>query len=289
MRRATRTPKRATLRTIRAIAACLPCASVLAAGSASASTAAGTLVQPDEGASQLPEASAVFERYIEAIGGRDAMAKIKNRRVTGTYTGDPFEFTAKLQIWWEDDGRYHQRVSEPAGLRYDLYAVELMTWSIVMDRGPEPLGGVQRQEALDTADFWGEANYEKRYKEIKVLREAKAGDTPIYIVRATTHAGRPHTLYFAKDTGLLIGTRVPVSGPKKSVRDMTVQILDYKDIGGVLYPTKFVQVFNNEQNTKPNEFVYSEIEVNVDDGHEYPVPDNVREIFEKSAQEKAGG
>lgn len=278
MRRAKRTPERATRLLIAlgaaALALCAPGA-----------TAARATAQPAKAPAQLPEASAIFEDYIEAIGGREAMAKIKNRRITGNYRGDPFEFKANLQIWWEDDGRYHQRVNEPAGLKYDLYAVDRMTWSIVMDRDPEPMGGVQRQELLDTSDFWGEANYEKRYKETKVLREATAGEAEIYIVQATTHAGRPHTLYFAKDTGLLIGTRVPVSGPKNTVRDMTVQILEYKDFGGVLYPTKFVQKFNNEPNTKHNEFVYTSIEVNVDDAHEYPVPDAVRDIFEKAASE----
>jgi hypothetical protein len=284
MRRAKRTPDRAT-RSLLAIAAA---ALAVCATGATASTAERS-TQPTQAADQLPEASVVFERYIEAIGGRDAMAKIKNRRIEGTYTGDPFEFKANLQIWWEEDGRYHSRINEPAGLKYDLYAVDRMTWSNVMDRGPEPMGGVQRQELLDTSDFWGEANYEKRYKEIKVLREATAGETVIYIVQAMTHAGRPHTLYFAKDTGLLIGTRVPVSGPKNTARDMTVQILDYKDFGGVLYPTKFVQKFNNEPNTKHNVFVYTSIKINAEDAHEYPVPDTVRELFEKAAQEGAPG
>ena len=255
--------------------------------SATATTAAtaehSVAIQPSAApATDLPEAAEVFEHYIEAIGGRDAIAKIKNRRITGTYTGDPFEFKANLQVWWEADGRYHQRVSEPAGLKYDLFVVGRVTWEVVMNREPEPMGGVQRQELLDTADFTGEANYKNRYKEIEVVRKAKAGDQEIYIVRAVTHAGRPHTLYFATDSGLLIGTRVPVSGQKNSIRDMTVQLLDYKDIGGVLYPTRFVQNFTNEENTKPNEFVFSKIEVNVTDGHEYPIPDKVREKFQSS-------
>lgn len=189
-----------------------------------------------------------------------------------------FEFRANLKIWWEHDGKYHQRVAEPAGLHYDLYAVDGYTWSVVMDREPEPLGGVQRQELLDTADFYGEANYKNRYKEYQTVREAKAGDTEIYVVRAVTPIGRPHTLFFAKETGLLIGNRVPVTGPNNSLRDMTVRIEGYKEFGGVLYPTVFTQEFGN--NVKPNKFTFTEMEVNVDDGHEYTVPDSIRERFD---------
>ena len=265
-----------------AVSAGLLSASIATAATAEYSSATQPAADPT---ADLPEAAEVFERYIEAIGGREAIEKITNRRITGTYTGDPFEFKANLQVWWEADGRYHQRVSEPAGLRYELFAVGRVTWSVVMDREPDPIGGVQRQELLDTADFTGEVNYKNRYKKIEIVRKAKAGDQEIYIVRATTHAGRPHTLYFATDTGLLIGTRVPVSGTKNSIRDMTVQILDYKDIGGVLYPTRFVQSFTNEKQTKPNEFVFSKIEVNVTDGHEYPIPEKVREKFESSDEE----
>ena len=158
-----------------------------------------------------------------------------------------------------------------------------------MDREPTPIGRVQRQELLDTADFYGEANYKDRYKEYKTVREAKAGDTEIYVIRAVTPAGRPHTLFFAKESGLLIGNRVPVTGPNESLRDMTVRIDGYKDFGGVLYPTVFTQEFGN--GVKPNTFVFTEIEVNVDDDYEYPVPESIREVFEaaKNAESESDG
>lgn len=256
--------------------------SVLASGAAEFEAA-----QPaTQASSSLPKAEEVFERYIEVIGGREKLEKIKNRRVSGTYQGDPFEFRANLKVWSESDGRFHQRVAEPAGLRYDLFVVDNMTWSVVMDGEPTPIGRVQRQELLDTADFYGEANYKNRYKEIKTVREAVAGDTAIYVISATTHAGRPHTLYFAKDSGLLIGNRVPVTGPNETMRDMTVRIQNYKDIGGVLYPTLFIQEFGG--GIKPNRYEFTDVKVNVDDGHEYPVPENVRAVFEAATKGSAG-
>lgn len=244
----------------------------------SESAVLGAVAQPEAG---LPAAETIFEKFIDAIGGREKLEKITSRRITGTYEGDPFDFKANVTVWWENDGRFHQRVAEPAGLKYDLHVTEGMTWSVVMSNDPTPIGGVQRQELLDTADFYGEANYKERYKEIKTVREAKAGDTPIYIVSATTHAGRPHTLFFAKDTGLLIGNRVPVTGPNNSLRDMTVRIKNYKDFGGVLYPTLFIQEFGG--GIKPNRYEFIEIEVNVEDGHDYSVPDSIRQIFEAAS------
>ena len=276
-------------------AACL--AAICAAGLASSASAGAeratesatiaSALQPETVApsADLPEAEEIFERYIEAIGGREKIEKIKNRRITGTYQGDPFEFRANVTVWWDAEGGFQQRVAEPAGLKYELFAVDDMTWSVIMDGEPTPMGGVQRQELLDTADFYGEANYKNRYKEIRTAREAQAGETPIYIVNARTHAGRPHTLFFDQETGLLIGNRVPVSGPNNTMRDMTVRIQNYKDIGGVLYPTLFIQDFGGD--TKPNRYEFTEIKVNVDDGHEFVVPDSIREVFEASEEEAA--
>jgi hypothetical protein len=125
----------------------------------------------------------IFDRYIEALGGWDALSAQKNRRIKGTFEGDPFQFKASVTIWWEADERYHLNIREPAGLYYDLFAVEGMTWSVVMNREPTPIGRVQRQEILDTAEFLGEANYKRRYSQIETMGEAKAGETPVYIVR----------------------------------------------------------------------------------------------------------
>ncbi len=69
------------------------------------------------------------------------------------------------------------------------------------------------------------------------------------------------------------------------MRDMTVRIQNYKDIGGVLYPTLFIQDFGGD--TKPNRYEFTEIKVNVEDGHEFVVPDSVREVFEASEEEAA--
>lgn len=245
------------------------------------------LVQPKAESAALPEASEIFDRYIEAIGGWEKLREIKNRRITGTYQGDPFQFKANVSMWWEADGRFHQRVAEPAGLRYQLFVVDNMTWSVILDNEPQAVGGIQRQELLDTADFYGEANYKARYKEIKTVREAKAGDDIVYVVSAITHAGRPHTLFFNKETGLLIGNRVPVSGPNGTMRDMTVRILNYKEVGGTLYPTLFIQDVSGQE--KPNRFEFTTLEINVEDGHEYPVPQSVRDAFEAAAAEAAAG
>lgn len=228
----------------------------------------------------LPMPDEIFERYIEALGGWDKLRAIKNRRIMGTFEGDPFEFKAGVKIWWEADNRYHLNIKEPAGLFYDLYAVDDMAWSIVYGGEPQAIGGVQRLEILDTAEFFGEAAYKTRYKTMETQAEATAGEIAVYVVRATTHGGRPHTLYFAKDTGLLIGDRVPDSGPEGKMRVMTVRIEGYKEIEGTLYPTRFIQTFSD--NSRPNTMIFTRIEINTDDEHDYTVPPAILDVYEQA-------
>mgnify|MGYP002034025858 CR=1 FL=1 len=124
--------------------------------------------------------------------------------------------------------------------------------------------------------------------------QGEAGALPVSCPAGTspgrsTRGGRPHTLFFDKNTGLLIGDRVPDQGPDGKMRLMTVRIENYREFGGVLYPTRFVQTFSD--NARPNTMNFNEIEVNADDEHDYTVPDSVRERFDsaKKAEQEAAG
>lgn len=234
-------------------------------------------------AGELPEASAVFEKYITAIGGREKVNSIRNRVVTGYYTGEPFQFRAAVRMRWEEGGKFHQHVNEPAGLRFDLYANGDYTWIVLQDQPPAPMGGLQRLELIDTADLHGEASYQTRYKEIATVGLARAEGRPVYAVRAVTHAGRPHTLFFDQESGLLLGTRVPTMGEGGRLREMMLRLLDYKDFGGVLYPTRLEQRFPNSDAV--NSFTYTSVEVNVDSEQDFTVPDSIIEEF-KAALER---
>ncbi len=257
------------------------CSLVLWLGLPSVSAAQPGAGSPASAATQdLPEAGQIFERYIEAIGGEEKVHSIRNRRIEGTYLGEPFEFKANLRVWWESDGRFHQKVSEPAGLRYNIFVNGEYTWVQVMDRDPQFLGGYQRAELFDTADFYGEANYKNRYAEYKTVGAGTAQGQPVYVIRAVTHTGRPHMLYFSQETGLLLGTRAPTMDKNGKPREMMVRLMDYKPFGGVLYPTRLEQQFAGSQET--SRYHYTKIEVNVDDVHDYTVPPVVIEEYQKA-------
>jgi len=259
-----------------------PVQGALAATPAAPSAAVPEVIQQPAG--DLPAAEAVFERYIEAIGGREKVFAIKNREVTGFYVGEPFEFRANVKMWWEEGGKFHQQVAEPAGLRFDLYANGEYTWINLQDKPPALLAGLQRIELLDTADVHGEANYKERYKELTTAGRAKADGKPVIAVKAVTHSGRPHMHFFDEQSGLLVGTRVPTLGPGGKVREMMLRLAEYKDFGGVLYPTRLEQTFANAETV--NAFIYQDVRVNVAEPHDYTVPTSVIEEF-KAAVEKA--
>ena len=248
---------------------------------------AGAAWQPaDEAAADLPAAAEIFERHIEAIGGQDAIDALQNRRITGTYSGVPFDYTARLQVWWERDGRYHQKVIEPGGLRYQLYANNGRTWMQIMDNEPAPILGSRHVEMMDTSDFLGEANYAERYKSMKTAAKAKADGMDVWVVQAITQLGRPHTLFFSVESGILQGTRVPVTS-ENGIREMTVKLYDYVDAGGVLYPSRIVQQFAGD--TAKNEFRYTKIEVNAEDEHDYSVPAEIEQVFVELEQQAESG
>ena len=69
--------------------------------------------------------------------------------------------------------------------------------------------------------------------------EAVNGDE-CYKVTLTAATGKPETQYYSKKTGLLLKTTATALSPMGEVA-VEVEVSDYKDFGGVLYPTRSKQ------------------------------------------------
>ena len=218
----------------------------------------------------------MFESYIEAIGGREAVFKLKSRRMLGTYEGAPFKFPVELKVWADAPDRFHLLISEPAGTKIEMSHDGENAWRRV-DSQAEWLTGTSFIEMAESADFFGEANYEKRYSEIKVLSAVNVGGGTAYAVRAVSKSGRPYTHIFSAETGLLLVTRTTIEstvqtdeGPQKAEFELDVVLSEYEEFGGVLYPTVLVQQVVGQQ--AKTIWRYKEVEVNVDDDHDFGAP-----------------
>lgn len=239
----------------------------------------------DSTKAELPKPEEIFSRYVEAIGGKEKMKEITSRRVDGRYVGRPFDFAARLTLWQEYPNKFHLKIHEPAGETIELAFDGKVGWERQPGIGLRLVEGIRLKELRDTADFWGEANWEERYLTMETVGiiDSFAGE-PAYAIHVKTLSGREKMLVFSKTTGLYLGTRTLTVSPDTGEPAEFESILKpYKEFGGVKFPTGMIQHFvkGNETTT----IDYAKVEINSEEKHDFSPPEELKKALDA---EKAG-
>lgn len=195
--------------------------------------------QPAERPADLPPAEAIFERYVQVIGGWDVLQAVTSRKLEGRLTTRPQRSRAFVTLWQQAPDKFLLRVERPGAETLEIGFDGRIGWR----RVGEQVGYVQGDELArmrDAADFHGEANYKARYRSMETVGEVKYRDQPAYAVRTESVSGKVYLNYFEKETGLLRGVHAMV-GEEGQELPMLVELTDYRELGGVLYPFKTIR------------------------------------------------
>jgi hypothetical protein len=255
-------------------------AAVAASGPAWAQTvpAPETNKQPGAEASKqpLPKAEEVFEQYITAIGGREALGKLTNRVLKGTVEVPKSGYQGLLTFEQAPPNKLHVTAEVP-GLRTDESGFDGTTgWTRDPDRGGRIVPpGPELETLKDSADFLGEANYKNRYKSVEVVDRMEFEGRPAYKIHATLLDGSERSLFFDTETHLLLGAEMQREGPGGKPYTFTVAMTDYKEAGGTKYPSKIVQ---RAEGKEPATIAFKTIEVNVAKAPSFEVPEDIKKL-----------
>ena len=220
----------------------------------------------------LPTADELFEKHIEAIGGREAIFAQTSRRIRGVYAGPPFgEVPARVTIWQDAPDRFHMRLAQPAGGSMDVAYDGATGWRQNSGQSPVETTGPDLVELQQTADFFGEANYKERYETRRTKGTATFAGLDVYVVSVLMTDGREMYIMFDQASGLFTGTRSSFVDPNGAKREMISIISDYEEAGGVLYPRRIEQLIGGLE--KRISYNYRSVVVDgEDDGHDYSMP-----------------
>lgn len=233
----------------------------------------------------LPDAEAVFERHIEAAGGRKAAEAIKSRTFRGTYRGAPFTSTARVLIHQKAPNLLYIRVQQPAGLLLETGYDGERAWQRIDGGGSRILTGPAAASQVESADILGEVNYKERYGEMQTMARVPLPDGSgsgilVRVVSNTTHGEQ--LLIFSEETGLYAARRGTDGSTTQDGRTIYSQYLhsDYQEHGGVLFPMKQVQLVGPDGGPfNQSEIVYRSLEVNGDEAEsfDFSIPEPVIE------------
>jgi hypothetical protein len=207
-------------------------AAVSTPGPASATTAAS----PGGAPQQRPSADPILDKYVQALGGAEAIQKVSSRIEKGTMIfargQAPVEVFAKAP-----DKRFtvvHQQNGDNV-TAYDGHA----GWLGTPGRPARDMSDQENDAVRLDADFHFATDLKQIFSQFRVGRPEKIGDRQAAVVFAVRQGLPPVRLYFDQESGLLL--RLVRYAETPLGRNPTeIDYADYRDAGGVKVPYRWI-------------------------------------------------
>ncbi|HEY8461469.1 MAG TPA: hypothetical protein VIM99_13860 [Blastocatellia bacterium] len=184
-------------------------------------------------AEALPTLDSILEKYVNAVGGKEAIEKITSRSVKGSFSIDAFGVTdAPIEIFAKAPNKTSMKIDVPNfGLVVRVFDGST-GWSSDPMSGLRELSGAELAQMKRGSDFHAELNIKNHYAKMEVKSKEKVGSYETYLVEATPAEGSPVKYYFDVNTGLLVRQDEESEGPQGKMQT-EVYMDDYKAVDGV--------------------------------------------------------
>ena len=211
----------------------------------------------------LKTAEAVLDRYKQALGGAEAIAKVQSETVRGEIesSGKPGKATFVYQA---KPFKTLMKITRANGSQIAIGFDGSVSWSI----GPEG-ASIDKDTALEAvrrdADLQYSLHQPDYFKKLELAGVTDFKGHHCYWLHGTTHWGKDNNQFYDLQTGLLAGYRFQADDSSPDITVATFE--DYKNFGGPLVATKLTSRTSDHVQT----FTYKSISYE-------PLPDSLFEV-----------
>ncbi|HEX8147835.1 MAG TPA: caspase family protein [Pyrinomonadaceae bacterium] len=199
-------------------------------------------------AGTLPSADEVIETSIKAVGGAEAVQKFTSLVVKGTYefTAAGKTFSGVFEQYYKPPDKIYMSINVPKVFKQEEGFDGTVGWTKT-SQGVMEMGGWQLAFKKRSTELGFVADI-KRFKELypksAVRGVEKVEGRDAYAVEATPTVGKTETLYFDKQTGLMMRWDIMYeSGRQQGVAfPLTLFAEGYADVNGLMMPMIYRQV-----------------------------------------------
>lgn len=182
----------------------------------------------------LPTADQILDKYLAAVGGAEALRKIKSREEKGTI--DAMGMQSPIEVYSEAPDKRISIFHMQGGSSVTAFNGEVGWLSI--PGGFHRMTRPERESARIDAEFYFPARVRELYKEFKVKPGVELNGLETYQVSATGPGRPPLQLYFDQKTGLLLRqVRYVVTPLGKNPAQ--IDYADYRETDGVKIPYRW--------------------------------------------------
>jgi hypothetical protein len=190
---------------------------------------------PTAAAANLPTVKDILDRYVKALGGREAIEKLKSRTAAGTVEIVPMNLKGTVESYAAPEGRSYTK-TVIAGVGDIIEGSDGKTaWAVNPFQGSREKTGVELAQAKLSNDFYRDVRLEKLYPKMELKGIEKVGDRDAYVVVGSAEGVPSETWYFDTQTGLILRSDVTTNSPE-GVQKMSVYLEDFRPVDGVTMP-----------------------------------------------------
>lgn len=199
-------------------------------------------------AQQLPPAQQIVDRYMEAIGGRAAVARHKQRRVVAEMNMPAMGLTMNIETFTASPNKVLTKIEAPGMGNMSSGYDGTVAWSNNPMQGPRVLDGPELQEQVRQADFDASLDYAKSYR-METVGEKTVAGRPCWNVKMT-HTASSQEVHncFDKESGLLVQTSMKTQSAMGEMQ-IDAAMSEYKEFDGIKIPTRVVTSMGGQEMT----------------------------------------
>lgn len=182
-------------------------------------------------AQDTPSADAVIEKYLTAIGGKDAIAKIQDLTISST--AETPRGTSETEMKFKFPDRYTMSVYANGNeVMAAVYDGNKLKNSGMMGGNRPPMEGKEAQMSAMRSNPFSELLYDKLGITRSVIGKEKVGDKDAYKLELSTPEGRKWNDFYDVDSGLKVKTYSMNETPRGKFEN-NVSYLNYKKFKGM--------------------------------------------------------
>lgn len=200
----------------------------------SALVAAAQRAEPAKPAN-LPTVKEVLDKYVKALGGREAIEKIKGRSISGTLELTPMGLKGTFESIAAPEAKSYSKLSI-TGIGDMIEATDGTTaWSVNPIQGSRDRAGAELAQSKLINDFYRDVRLEKLFSKMELKGIEKVGEREAYVIAASAEGLPAETWYFDTQTGLLIRSDLTAIAPEGN-QQISVYYEDHRAVDGVKVP-----------------------------------------------------
>ncbi|MDZ7934431.1 MAG: hypothetical protein U5M51_05590 [Emticicia sp.] len=190
-------------------------------------------------AQDTPSADAIIEKYLTAIGGKEAIAKIQDLTISST--SETQRGTSETEMKFKFPDRYSMSVyangNEVMSSIYD--GNKLKSGSSFGGGNRPPMEGKEAQMTAMRSNPFSETLYDKMGITRTVVGKEKVGDKDAYKLELATADGKKWNDFYDVESGLKVKTYSMIETPRGKFEN-NVYYMNYKKFKGVdvMFPSQ---------------------------------------------------